>query len=239
MPPSKMLKVGLADGLKQERLKVAASIADMDMSRQERDRFRLVSGSHEDVAEAAKARKHVLYWMRRDQRVQDNWAMLHAQKIAMDASAPLTVAVCLPAQETRRRHHFRMGGLNEVEAECGQLDIGFRAAVADKQAGPAPVVAAIVDELGAGCVVTDFSPLREPTEDLENFKGEVASGTPIYLVDAHNIVPAWVASPKLEYAARTIRPKINGVLDSFLKEFPPVVKHPYPNKARPVDARLK
>lgn len=28
-------------------------------------------------------------------------------------------------------------------------------------------------------------------------------------VDAHNIVPCWQASPKLEYAARTMRPKIN------------------------------
>lgn len=45
-------------------------------------------------------------------------------------------------------------------------------------------------------------------------------------VDAHNIVPCWVASPKLEYAARTIRGKINKQLPEFLTEFPPVKKHP-------------
>lgn len=46
-------------------------------------------------------------------------------------------------------------------------------------------------------------------------------------MDAHNIVPCWVASEKLEYAARTIRNKINSKLSEFLTEFPPVIKHPH------------
>ena len=46
-------------------------------------------------------------------------------------------------------------------------------------------------------------------------------------MDAHNIVPCWVASDKLEYAARTIRPKITKQLTEFLTEFPAVVRHPY------------
>ena len=45
-------------------------------------------------------------------------------------------------------------------------------------------------------------------------------------VDAHNIVPCWEASPKLEYAARTIRPKIQKQLPTFLTEFPTCIKHP-------------
>lgn len=44
-------------------------------------------------------------------------------------------------------------------------------------------------------------------------------------VDAHNIVPCWVASPKLEYSARTIRGKITNLLPEFLTDFPPVEKH--------------
>lgn len=47
-------------------------------------------------------------------------------------------------------------------------------------------------------------------------------------VDAHNIVPCWVASPKQEYSARTIRGKIHAQLPEFLTEFPPVICHPYP-----------
>lgn len=48
-----------------------------------------------------------------------------------------------------------------------------------------------------------------------------------FQVDAHNIVPCWVASAKQEYSAYTIRRKIQAQLPEFLTEFPPVVHHPY------------
>lgn len=48
-------------------------------------------------------------------------------------------------------------------------------------------------------------------------------------VDAHNVVPCWGASNKLEYAARTIRGKITKLLPEFLTEFPPVDMHPHPS----------
>jgi deoxyribodipyrimidine photo-lyase len=43
---------------------------------------------------------------------------------------------------------------------------------------------------------------------------------PVAEVDAHNVVPVWVASDKREYGARTIRPKIQAKLPEFLKEYP-------------------
>ena len=43
---------------------------------------------------------------------------------------------------------------------------------------------------------------------------------PVAEVDAHNVVPTWEASDKQEYAARTIRRKINGRLGEFLTDFP-------------------
>lgn len=49
-------------------------------------------------------------------------------------------------------------------------------------------------------------------------------------VDAHNLVPCWEASPKLEYGARTIRNKIHNQLNNYLTEFPPVSKHPHKPK---------
>ena len=48
----------------------------------------------------------------------------------------------------------------------------------------------------------------------------------LFQVDAHNVVPCWIASDKQEYGARTIRKKIMDKLPEFLVEFPPVVKHP-------------
>jgi deoxyribodipyrimidine photo-lyase len=47
---------------------------------------------------------------------------------------------------------------------------------------------------------------------------------PFQEVDAHNVVPVWVASEKREYGARTIRPKIHKNLPEFLKEYPELPK---------------
>ena len=62
---------------------------------------------------------------------------------------------------------------------------------------------------------------------------------PIAQVDAHNIVPCWEASNKLEYAARTIRAKINSKLPEFLTFFPAVAHHPHDSrvKAEKIDWR--
>ena len=49
---------------------------------------------------------------------------------------------------------------------------------------------------------------------------------PCHEVDAHNIVPCWIASPKLEYAAYTLRPKLNKLLPLFLEEIPQIMAHP-------------
>ena len=46
-------------------------------------------------------------------------------------------------------------------------------------------------------------------------------------VDAHNVVPCWVASDKQEYGARTIRRKVMDRLPEYLTEFPAVVQHPH------------
>jgi deoxyribodipyrimidine photo-lyase len=47
-------------------------------------------------------------------------------------------------------------------------------------------------------------------------------------VDAHNIVPCWLASPKLEFAAYTLRPKIHRLLPEYLTDLPSLPSHPFP-----------
>ena len=75
-----------------------------------------------------------------------------------------------------------------------------------------------------GAVVSDFSPLRL----VRGWKTAVAEGIGVSLeeVDAHNIVPCWLASPKAEYGAYTLRPKLKRLLPEFLEEFPPPARHP-------------
>ena len=65
--------------------------------------------------------KPVIYWMSRDQRVQDNWAMLYAQQCAKEADAPLAVCFSLVEEYLGaglRQFGFMLRGLKEVEAEC-------------------------------------------------------------------------------------------------------------------------
>lgn len=84
-----------------------------------------------------------------------------------------------------------------------------------------------VQKNNIGGVICDFSPLRIGLSWLEELKETLPTNVPLAQVDAHNIVPCWHASDKLEYAARTIRNKINSKLDDFLTEFPPVIRHPF------------
>ena len=75
---------------------------------------------------------------------------------------------------------------------------------------------------GAGGLVTDFDPLRLKRQWKEAVAKKL--DIPFFEVDAHNIVPCWVASDKQEYGAYTLRPKILRALPEFLDEFPPLQK---------------
>ena len=58
---------------------------------------------------------------------------------------------------------------------------------------------------------------------------------PFHEVDAHNIIPCWLASDKREYGARTIRSKIHKKLPEFLHvrrpAAPAVECRPWKNEA--------
>ncbi len=50
---------------------------------------------------------------------------------------------------------------------------------------------------------------------------------PFYEVDTHNIIPCWELSNKKEYAAYTLRSKIQKKIIEYLDHFPRVRNHPY------------
>ncbi|KAF0301036.1 Deoxyribodipyrimidine photo-lyase [Amphibalanus amphitrite] len=187
----------------------------------------------EEIPDKAKS---VVYWMSRDQRVQDNWAFLFAQKLALKFKLPLHVCFCLVPKfldATIRHYGFMMKGLQEVEKECSQLGISFHLLV-----GPASnTLVQFAKDHETGAVVTDFSPLRVPREWLDEVIKALPKDVSVCQVDAHNVVPCWVASEKQEYGARTIRRKIMDRLPEYLTEFPAVVRHPHPAQqaVKPVD----
>jgi deoxyribodipyrimidine photo-lyase len=154
--------------------------------------------------------------MRRDQRVEANWAVLHAAMLAREAKASLHLAFCLRPQTgtTSIRHlDFMLAGLPEVDATCRRHGIPFHLLIGD----PKREIPALAKTIRAGAIVTDFSPLR----GAQHLRDALAAAATItfHEVDAHNIVPAWIASSRLEFAARTFRPRINRELPEYLVPF--------------------
>uniref|UniRef100_A0ACD5ZR30 Uncharacterized protein n=1 Tax=Avena sativa TaxID=4498 RepID=A0ACD5ZR30_AVESA len=165
----------------------------------------------------------VVYWMLRDQRLADNWALLHAASLAAASTSPFAVAFSLFPKPfllsaRRRQLGFLLRGLRRLAAAAAARRIPFFLLTG----GPTEIPA-LVRRLGASALVADFSPLRPVREALDAVVSELrqdAAGVAVHQVDAHNVVPVWAASGKLEYSARTFRGKVNKVLDEYLVEFP-------------------
>ncbi|MDZ7766086.1 MAG: deoxyribodipyrimidine photo-lyase [Melioribacteraceae bacterium] len=80
----------------------------------------------------------------------------------------------------------------------------------------------LAKKLKSSAIVSDFNPLKI----VRKWKKDVIENIdiPFFTVDAHNIIPVWEASPKQEFGAYTIRPKIKKQLDEYLDEFPKLSK---------------
>jgi deoxyribodipyrimidine photo-lyase len=166
----------------------------------------------------------VVYWMSRDQRVEDNWGLIYAQAEAVALKAPLFVVFTwmedfLSAQS--RHYAFMARGLIEVLQSLQRLNIPFNVIEGD----PCKVIPEYLKRQKAGMLIADAHVLRECRE----WKRDVADRIKIafHEVDTHNIIPVWEASPKAEYGAYTIRPKIKRQLEDYLIEFPVLEKHPF------------
>lgn len=163
----------------------------------------------------------VIYWMSRDQRVHDNWALLFAQQLALEKKKPLVVIFNLVPdflEAAIRQYGFMLKGLKEIEEELANYHIPFFLLTGK----PEIEISKFLIESNASILISDFDPLKIK----RIWKREIAKkiSIPFYEVDAHNIVPCLFVSDKLEFAAHTIRPKINKALIEFLDEFPPLQK---------------
>lgn len=166
----------------------------------------------------------VVYWMSRDQRVAGNWALLHAQSLALERRVPLAVVFTLaPAfpGATLRAYDFMLKGLELTESRLAAAKIPFFLLFG----APTDALLRWAAKVRPGLVVTDFDPLRVKRAWRATVAERLA--VPLIEVDAHNIVPAWIASPKQEWAAYTFRPKIHRWLADYLTDFPPLERHSF------------
>ncbi len=171
----------------------------------------------------------VVYWMRRDQRVADNWALLHAQELARERKVPLgvvfTISPLFP-YATIRQYDFLLRGLEYVEHSLERYRIPFFFLTGR----PEDELASFLTRHRAGALVADFSPLRIHRDVTAAVLNRLS--IPVYEVDAHNVVPCWLASDKREYSAGTFRPKIHRALPTFLHGFPKLARCPIPWKGQ-------
>lgn len=164
---------------------------------------------------------HVLYWMSRDQRVYDNWALNYAIEAAENEDQSVIVAFSLSVDflgSTWRQYDFMLKGLKKVEEQLTRLNIPFYLVMGD----PAETMPAFINQHRVSRLVVDFDPLRIKREWREKVMAQIE--IPVDEVDAHNIVPCWLASDKAEYGASTIRGKISRLLPEFMDDFSPIVK---------------
>ena len=176
----------------------------------------------------------VIYVMSRDQRVQDNFALLEAQKKALELNLPLGVVFCLHhGKNGRAREHYMwmLEGLKQVEKDLAAKGIPFMLLVGK----PADSLKSVLHHLKPDAIYFDMNTLRGPVR-LQVVIAEIAK-CPMYIVDTHNIVPVWEASTKQEFAARTIRPKIQKQLAQYIEEPQAIAKQTkaWPGTVKSID----
>ncbi len=159
----------------------------------------------------------IIYWMSRDQRVHDNYALLYAQQLALAENRPLGVVFALVPgflEAAFRQYDFMLKGLQQIEKELHNYNIPFFLLSGD----PEQEIPQFIHYHDVSILVTDFDPLKIKRKWKKDIGAKI--NIPFYEVDAHNIVPCRFVSGKLEFAAFTIRPKIHKNLPEFLTELP-------------------
>jgi deoxyribodipyrimidine photo-lyase len=153
--------------------------------------------------------RYVLYWMQMFKRASHNYALNFAIQMANERRLPLVVYEGLTFSypwANDRFHTFVLEGVEEKQAEFAERGIRYIFNLQRNERDPRRVVQQLARE--AALLVTDDYPcfiVPRHNERISQLDRQV------FAVDANGMAPL-SAFPKEEYAARTIRPKINRLL---------------------------
>jgi len=153
----------------------------------------------------------VLYWMQRAQRGHDNPALDVAVEIGNLLGKPVVAFFALMAffpGANLRHFAFLVQGLPDIAEALEKRGVGFVL-----RRSPGHKLEKLCAELKPALVVGDENPLR----DAEKWRQDAARNLqiPFWTVDADVIVPTKLLL-KEQYAARTIRPRLQKLLPEFL-----------------------
>jgi len=157
---------------------------------------------------------YVLYWMQAAQRAEGNQALEYAIRLANEKRKPCLAFFGLTDRfpEANARHlAFMLEGLRETRKALAERGVRLVVRLTPPDQGAVDLGRA------ASLVVTDRGYLR--IQKAWRAKAAAALACPLIQVETEAVVPVEEASPKEEYAAATIRPKIRKKLDSYLVPF--------------------
>lgn len=153
--------------------------------------------------------RYILHWMQMFKRASHNYALNFAIQMANERQLPLVVYEGLKFYypwASDRFHTFILEGVAEKQVEFAERGIRYLFYLQRHRRDPKNTVARLAKE--AALLVTDDYPcfiIPEHNTRIATLK------LPVYAVDANGMVPL-SALPDEEYAAYTIRPKINRLL---------------------------
>ena len=158
------------------------------------------------------AGKTVVYWMQRAQRALDNPALDVAIEIGNALQQPAVIffaPVPYYPHANLRHYTFLAQGIPGIAEGARRRGVGFVL-----RAWPDHELTTFCDEVKASIVIGDENPLREPDHWREVAAKRLKN--PLWTVDADVIVPSKLLE-KEQYAARTIRPRLEQRFEEFLR----------------------
>ena len=161
-----------------------------------------------------KENEFVAYWMQSSQRLKYNQALGYAVEKANQLNQPLLIFFLLDSNYPEAEYgHFKfmLQGLKEIKNNLETAEINFYLIDYQRLNDFKKITKR------ASLIVSEKVYLKH----LRRWKKEAAESLsiPFYLVESNLICPIEEVSEKEEYAAYTIRKKINKIRDEYLKEY--------------------
>ncbi len=159
--------------------------------------------------------EYVLYWMQSTHRLEENWGLRAAIRTADRVNRPLVIHQGLDPSypyAADRHHTFILQGARDTARDAERRGLYYQFVLRPRRDDDRRVV----DRLAARAYVvfTDLFPTAGIRERVERFAERVSCR--VLAVDSVCTVPSG-AFEKVEYAARTIRPKIAKLLDHSIE----------------------
>ncbi len=170
-----------------------------------RDRIKILNKGKEQSG------RYVLYWMQQAQRASFNHALEYGIERANELDKPLIVLFCITENypsANSRHYRFMLEGLDDAAKKLSERGIRL----VFKKGEPAEAAADLSEE--ACLAVTDCGYTR--TQRKWRDSASSLMRCPFIMVESDVIVPVERASEKEEFAAHTIRKKINRLRKEYL-----------------------